>query len=799
MARVLETGLVVGLANHTALMKRDGTELQISDSAAPIRDEQGRIFGVVLVFSDVTQEYAMREAVREAEQRFRQLFGSMVSGFALHEIICDASGRAVDYRFLEINPAFEQLTGLKAADVVGRTVREAIPQVEADWIERYGRVALTGEPVHFENYSGPMDRYYSVAAYSPRRGQFAVVFQDITACKRAEAALAQSEARYKSYFEGSQAVMLLIDPDTGDLKDANAAACEFYGWTKAELCAKNIDEINTLGREVIKAEMARAVSEHCRHFLFRHRRAFGDVRDVEVYAGTVKIEGKTLLKSIILDITDRKQAAKELECSRAELKAVYDQAPLLMCVIDSSAEVRYANRAFAQFAGKFEEEIKLGSPGAVLRCLHAMEDPRGCGFGIHCETCALRLAIKETFETGCGQEAVEYRTTVLRVGVREEVVMLASTSMIKTEGQPVLLLCMEDVTDRSRADQTLRESEARFRSFYELGLIGMVISTMDKGFSQFNDKLCEILGWSRQELAVKTWAEITHPEDLAAEMELYARMMAGSIDGCTMDKRYIRKNGEIVYASISVRCVRNADGSPNHTVGMVQDISDRKRDEQALYNSLQEKESLLKEVHHRVKNNLQIISSLLRLQGAQIDHPIARAVLRDMQNRVRTMALLHENLYRSDNLAQVNLAAYFQGVCAQLFRSMVGQPELVKLEMAVAPVSLDVNQAVPCGLLVNELVSNCLKHAFPQGRSGVVSVELQPMAVGGALRLRVSDDGVGLPAGFDIQNLHSLGLQLVADLARQLQGALEFRSGKGSVFEVVFNPTGGYNIESIHE
>lgn len=799
VARVLETGQVVGLANHTALIARDGTELQIADSAAPIRNEKDEILGVVMVFSDVTEEYAMREAVKEAEIRFRQLFERMTSGLALHEIICDDSGKPVDYRFLEVNPAFEQLTGLIGANIVGRTVREVMPKVEAAWIERYGRVALTGEPVQFENYSGELDKYFSVAAYSPRRGQFAVAFQDITASKRAEAALAESEARYKSYFEDSQAVMLLIDSETGAIEDANTAACDFYGWSKAELTSKNIDEINTLRREEITAEMLLVASQKRKQFHFQHRRARGDIRDVEVYVGPVKIGGKILLKSIIHDITERKKAEQELERSRAELKAVYDQAPFLMCVVNRSSEVLYANRAFAEFTGKSEEMLRLGRPGAVLRCINALDNPRGCGYGKHCETCALRVAMKETFETGSSQEVVEYRATVDHDGSQQDLVMLASTSLVQTGEEPVLLLCLEDVTDRSRADQALRESEARFRSFYELGMIGMWISTLDKGFSQFNDKLSEILGYSREELAMKNWAEITHPDDLAADMQLFENVLSGSMDGYSMDKRFIRKDGGTVFASMSVRCVRNRDGSPSHFVGMMQDITDRKRDEQVLSDSLKEKESLLKEVHHRVKNNLQIISSLLRLQAAQIDHPIARATLRDMQNRVRSMALLHENLYRSEDLAQVNLAAYFQGICAQLFRSMVSHPDLVKMELDVAAVRLDVNQAVACGLLLNELVSNCLKHAFPNGRSGVICVDLRPIAGGGALCLRVSDDGVGLPQGFQLQNLRTLGLQLVSDLARQLQGELVIHSDNGTAFEVVFTPVSGYTIGSANE
>ena len=203
---------------------------------------------------------------------------------------------------------------------------------------------------------------------------------------------------------------------------------------------------------------------------------------------------------------------------------------------------------------------------------------------------------------------------------------------------------------------------------------------------------------------------------------------------------------------------------------------------------LREKESLLKEVHHRVKNNLQVISSLMRLQSAQIENPVAQAALRDMQNRIASMALLHETLYQSGNLARVDLAAYLQSLCSQLFNSLVMDPGSIQLRLDVASVSLELSQAVPCGLIINELVSNCLKHAFPDKRAGEVRVELQAVGGGASLRLRVADNGVGLPATLDLQQLRSLGLQLVSDLVGQIQGRLEIGRGPGAVFEVVFTP-----------
>ncbi len=190
---VMESGAVVGLANHTVLISRSGREYQIADSAAPICDVDGTVRGVILVFSDVTERYAKEAAVRASERRYRMLFSSMQNGFALHEIICDHEGKPCDYRFLEVNPAFETVTGLKATDIIGRTVLEVMPDTEDYWIEAYGKVALTGLAVHLKNYSAELKRHYEVEAYCPEPGRFATIITDITEKKQLEDQLRQAQ------------------------------------------------------------------------------------------------------------------------------------------------------------------------------------------------------------------------------------------------------------------------------------------------------------------------------------------------------------------------------------------------------------------------------------------------------------------------------------------------------------------------------------------------------------------------------------------------------------------------------
>jgi len=201
--------------------------------------------------------------------------------------------------------------------------------------------------------------------------------------------------------------------------------------------------------------------------------------------------------------------------------------------------------------------------------------------------------------------------------------------------------------------------------------------------------------------------------------------------------------------------------------------------------SLREKEALLREIHHRVKNNLQVISSLLSLQAGRVKDKQALEMFRDSQSRVKSLAMIHEKLYRSTDLARINFADYIEGLIVDLYHLYAINPEVITTKIDVHDVSLDIGTAVPCGLIICELLSNSLKHAFPGGRKGEVRVDLRS-ADGNKLALVVADDGVGLPKGLDFRKTESLGLQLVCTLADQLGGAIELGSSGGSEFKVVF-------------
>jgi two-component sensor histidine kinase len=214
------------------------------------------------------------------------------------------------------------------------------------------------------------------------------------------------------------------------------------------------------------------------------------------------------------------------------------------------------------------------------------------------------------------------------------------------------------------------------------------------------------------------------------------------------------------------------------------ELVERGRTTGIIESSLREKEMLLKEVHHRVKNNMQVISSLLNLQGKQIKDEQARAIFQDSQNRVKSMALIHESLYQTDDLSHIDFAEYLRKLINHISRSYQIQTEAIKMKVNVGDLALGVDTAVPCGLIINELISNSLKHAFPAGTAGEILIDLDTND--GGYKLTLSDDGIGLPKDLDIEHAKTLGLKLVRTLTEQLRGQLSHSNGHGTKFEITF-------------
>jgi PAS domain S-box-containing protein len=333
--------------------------------------------------------------------------------------------------------------------------------------------------------------------------------------------------------------------------------------------------------------------------------------------------------------------------------------------------------------------------------------------------------------------------------------------------------CLKD------SQRALRESEAKHRTiyeniqdvYYEIDLDGTVL--------EVSPSVESVLGYQRQEMIGRSFFEMfASPEQQREFLRLIReRGTLADYEFILLGKSSSRP------CALTSKLIAGEDGSVPRIIGTIRDIHLRKEAEELLKASLREKEVLLKEIHHRVKNNMQVISSLLSLQAAEIEDKKTRELFMESQNRVKSMALIHEKLYHSETLSRVDFGEYVRDLSASLIRTYASGN--VSLAVDAEDIFLGVDVAIPCGLIVNELVSNSLKHAFVDERSGTISIAFHFTETDECL-LSVADNGVGLPKNFDFATSRSLGVTLVQTLTKQLHGVLNIESTGGTVFVIRF-------------
>jgi len=346
-----------------------------------------------------------------------------------------------------------------------------------------------------------------------------------------------------------------------------------------------------------------------------------------------------------------------------------------------------------------------------------------------------------------------------------------------------------DITELRQAEESLRASEARFRSIFEHAPIGMAIVSIEGRWLSVNNAICDILGYDKRELEQNTFLQdVTFPADLAKELALIEQLKAGLIPSYQLEKRYVHKDGKIVWALLTVTLLRDETGAPLYFIKQIMNITERIQSAARLQATLAEKEVLLKEVYHRVKNNLQVISSLFNLQLRLLPEGQARTALKESADRVRAMALVHEKLYQSSDLSSIALDGYIQDLCRQLAAASGLSERGISLATELEPVEIGLELAVPLGLLLNELVSNSIKHGFPDGRPGNILIRLTHLPENArTVSLEIRDDGVGLPPGMEIHAGTSLGLKLVGTLSAQINARFLLDSHEGTVARLVFS------------
>jgi PAS domain S-box-containing protein len=443
---------------------------------------------------------------------------------------------------------------------------------------------------------------------------------------------------YRSLFEDCTSVMLLIDPETAGIEDANIAATKFYGYSKDELTSMKITDINTLTEQEVRNEMRLAAKEDRNYFNFRHKIASGETRDVEVYSGPIEIKGRKLLYSIIHDVSERKKTEEALAKSMAEWNYAMDFFEDAIYLIDMDDKVVRDNKAFYNLTGLSPEKT-IGMDISLI--IHPQGEP------VPCPVCIAR---------------------------------------------------------KERHDELI---------------------TM----------------------------EADHPDNPAGRP-----------------------------IEVMVKMIRNDSGEPVGVLMGIHDLTRQKETEREISKSLREKEILLREVHHRVKNNMAVINALLKLQAPYVKDAVAAGQFIELQNRIRAMALVHEKLYSSKDFAKINVIEYMKS----LARHIIGTTgEAIRLEIDILPFDLEPDALIPCGLIVNEVLSNAYKHAFNGSGAKLISLSANRND-DGMITLVIKDNGMGLPDGFDLDDSPGLGLKLVSSLISQLNGTVEMKSEGGTEFTFSF-------------
>jgi PAS domain S-box-containing protein len=301
----------------------------------------------------------------------------------------------------------------------------------------------------------------------------------------------------------------------------------------------------------------------------------------------------------------------------------------------------------------------------------------------------------------------------------------------------------------------------------------------------WNRSAQEIFGLVSEEVLGKPLVDVvvTEGADTVRQEIRSTLYSSGSWNG---ELKARRKDGTLLDTEVSIRLLRDAKGVPIGTICVGKDITKRKKAEAALQDALREKELLLREVYHRVKNNLQVVLSLLNLQARRVKDKKTLDVLRESQNRIRSMALIHEKLHQSRDFTKINVADYVRALSQHFMEAYRTDMDRVVLDVEAADIRLDSEKAMLCGFIISELVSNALKHAFPEGKEGRIKVDLGRKGKT-AVVLTVSDNGVGLPPGIEVKKSSTLGLQLVHALVQQLSGKIEVDHTAGTTFRITFS------------
>ncbi|MEC4889045.1 MAG: PAS domain-containing protein [Nitrospira sp.] len=586
--------------------------------------------------------------------------------------------------------------------------------------------------------------------------------------KQAEARLWQQERQLQALVTSLDDVVFEFD-EYGTYLNVWTGNESLLFKPKGEILGRTIEEV--LGRESGRPfmEMLARVS------------AGGTMEEVEypleVPGGRRWFEARTSLIAsedrrtntvamVVRDITDRKAAEDALRVSeeRVRLALMASQQGIF------DLDLRTGNAEVSN-----EYATMLGYDPATFKETNAQWAAR-----MHPEDREKVYRIYEAYIRGENPTyEVEFRQR-MKSGEWKWVLSIGSIVERDAEGRPLRMLGTHtDISERKEREMALCEADARLQEAQAMAKLGNWELDLVSNRLFWSDEIFQIFEIDQTKFAAsyEGFLNAIHPDDRAMVNEAYSQSVQNRTAYMIMH-RLLMRDGRVKHVMERGETFYDASGQPFRSVGTVQDITEQRLAELQVAQALQEKEMLLREIHHRVKNNLQLVSSLLYFQSKKVRSDEDLAVIRELQDRITSMILVHEKLYRSGDLAHIAFGDYVRALAESIGRSYERMRGKVEVLVDAQPVTLPVELALPAGLIVNELLTNAFKYAFPKDGSGEVRVQV--LNGDGQVEIAVEDTGVGLPDGFELQTSATFGMQLMRGLAAQVGGAITFESGRGT-------------------
>jgi PAS domain S-box-containing protein len=777
--------------------------LRIAMGSAPIYDQE-KMIGVMVCGSDLTELRKREKDIERTEKRFRELWDK--APVAYHTL--DTNGMITD-----VNETEARMLGYMKEQMVGKSIFTFIlPEQQAEAQKRFQQ-KISGQKVSKAKNRMYVRKdgakiYVSIDDVLERDKSGKIIgvwttMVDVTEQKEIEAALKESERRYKDLVEKA-GIAILIDDEEGNFKYVNERYADIFGYSAEEMRKQSIRSV------VHPQDIARVMAYHKgrlqgknvpSRYEFRGMRKDGSVIYLEVDSVALG-DGRNGpgTSSYLWDITERKKAAEALWESEEKFRNLAEQSPN-MIFINRQGRVVYANKRCEEITGYKREEIY--SPGFDFRMMIAPEsrDMVIANFSKHLK----------------GFEVSSYEYVLLtKEGKRIDAIL--ATKLTNYENEKAILGIVTDITKQKKADK-IRDSVYRIseaaHSAQDLEDLFRLIHEVIRELMPANNFYISLYDYDKDILSFPYFADeydetpapkrlgkglteyvLRSGEPLLASPEVFDELVrkgevesigTPSIDWLGVPLKAENKVFGVLVVQSYIEGIRFGEEEKE----ILKFVSDqiamaikRKHAEEQLKKSLREKETLLQEIHHRVKNNMQIISSLLNLQANQIKDDDFVKIIKVCQSRIRSMALVHEKLYLSRDLAKIDFSDYAESLIAHLFQFNQVNSDLVHLKMNLEDVFLDIQTAIPCGLILNELVTNSLKHAFPEGSGGEITVEMHPLEQH-AVQIVVKDNGRGMPKDLDIKRPIGMGLQIVNMLVNQLEGSIEVQRNGGTIVRIV--------------